>query len=418
MKRFQLFLFCCLLTATSGAQSWKLVINKTDGKQVEVNTSEIRDIQVVPASALLVTDLTNSGCIAQTRAEQSVPTIVMRKEGDAVNVELLNYYANCATTGFEVIADVGSDNTMVDVSVSPIMLMEADCTCPYNISFKLHGLTADSFYLTCWWFSGQVAFDETGEIRLERIIKDVTIDGVKYRLFTSTRQAAFWRCDMEQGGELVIPSEVTVDGVDYTVTGIFQPACQNFGLLTKVVLPKTLSCIFSDSGQAQAKMNPFAGCTALTGVEVEEGNSWFKAVDGVLMSKDGSVLYCFPAAKTDTTFQIPEDVETVADYAFAHCTQLQTLTMPTTLTAVGRSAFVNATGLHTLDFPERTTQLGAYLFMDTNLERIVFRGEFDNPDKIWRVFLYMDKNAVVYVLPSMVDTFKQVYGGTVLSIEE
>ena len=153
---------------------------------------------------------------------------MMRKEGDAVNVELLNYYANCATTGFEVIADVGSDNTMVDVSVSPIMLMEADCTCPYNISFKLHGLTADSFYLTCWWFSGQVAFDETGEIRLERIIKDVTIDGVKYRLFTSTRQAAFWRCDMEQGGELVIPSEVTVDGVDYTVTGIFQPAFSRF----------------------------------------------------------------------------------------------------------------------------------------------------------------------------------------------
>lgn len=411
------FLICSLLVGTAGAQSWKLVINKTDGQTVEVNTSEVRDILVVPASALVVTDLTNSGCIEQTRAAQTAPAIVMKKDGDVVDVELLNYFANCATTGFEVLADIGSDDTMVDVSVTPILKAEADCTCPYNISFKLHGLTSDSFYLTCWWFSGQVTFDETGEIRLERTMKDVTVDGVKYRLLTSTRQAIFWQSNREQGGELVIPSVVTIDGDDYTVTGIVTTACNYSKLLTKVVLPKTLSCIFSESGQAQAKVNPFVNCTALTDVEVEEGNRWFKAVDGMLMSKDGKVLYSYPLAAACTTFDIPEGVEQIAEYAFAYCTQLETLTMPATLTSVGKGAFTKTTGLRSLDFPERTIILGPYLFMDTNLESIVFRGVFDSPNDIWRTFLYMEKNAVVYVLPSMVDIFKKVYGGTVLPLE-
>ena len=418
MKKLLVLLSCCLMAGVAMAQSWKIVINKINGQTMEVNTSEVRDIQVLPASALVVSELTNSGCMEQTRAAQDTPAIVMRKEGDTVDVELLNYNANCATTGFEVLADASNDGAMVDVCVSPISQMDADCTCPFNVSFKLQGLTADSFYLTCWWFSGQVSFVGTNEIRLECDMKDVTIDGVKYRLFTSTRQAVFWRCNNEQEGELVIPSEVTIDGEDYTVTGIGQAACKSSGLLARVVLPKTLSCIFSESGQAQAKVNPFTFCAALTGVEVEEGNNWFKAVDDMLMSKDGKVLYSFPHADTRTTFEIPEGVEHLADYSFAYCPQLETLTMPATLTSIGKGAFTKATGLRTLDFPERTTNLGSYLFVSTNLERIVFRGEFDSPNDIWGAFLYMNKNVVVYVLPSMVEMFKQVYGGTVLQIEE
>ena len=48
------------------AQSYKLVINKTDGQTLELNTSDVKEIQVVAADgmrSLTVSDLSNSRCI-------------------------------------------------------------------------------------------------------------------------------------------------------------------------------------------------------------------------------------------------------------------------------------------------------------------------------------------------------------------
>ena len=423
MRRIFLFLLCCISVSAVLAQSYKLVINKTDGQTLELNTSDVKEIQVVEADgmrSLTVSDLSNSGCIDRARAEQNtVPTIILKKEdGGIVNVELLNYYAQCAVTGFDVVAAVGNDGKMVDVDLTEIAVAEADCTCPYNISFKLHGLTANTFHLSCWWFSGEVSFEGTDEVRLERDMKLVTVDGVTYRLFTSTHQAVFWRANKEQEGELVIPSTVTIDGEDYTVTALGELACAYLKSMTRVVLPATLTGIFSDSGKARAKINPFVGCTALTDIVVAEGNNWFKVVDGVLMSRDGTVLYSYPGGNQQPNYTIPEDVTQLAQSAFQGCTQLEQLTMPTTLHAIGNFAFYGAAGLRTLDFPENATKLGSYLFAECKLDRIIFRSFIDDPSGMWSAFLYMDKSTVLYVQPSAVEVFKQVYGGTVLSLEE
>ena len=423
MRRIFLFLLCCISASAVLAQSYKLVINKTDGQTLELNTSDVKEIQVVAADgtrSLTVSDLTNSGCIDRARAEQKiVPTIVLKKEGEGVvSVELLDYYAQCAVTGFEVVAAVGNDGKMVDVDLTEIAVAEADCTCPYNISFKLLGLTANTFHLSCWWFSGEVSFEGTDEVRLERDMKLVTVDGMTYRLFTSTHQAVFWRANREQGGELAIPSTVTIDGEDYTVSALGELACAYLKSMTRVVLPATLSGIFSDSGKARFKVNPFVGCTALTDIVVEEGNNWFKVVDGVLMSRDGTVLYSYPGGNQQPSYTIPEGVTQLAQSAFQGCTQLEQLTMPTTLHAIGNFAFYGAAGLRTLDFPENVTRLGSYLFAECKLDRIIFRSFIDDPSGMWSAFLYMDKSTVLYVQPSAVEVFKQVYGGTVLSLEE
>ena len=57
MKRILLFVCCVLSIGSLGAQaqSWKLVINKTDGKSMELTTSDIQDIQFVTEEETLPT---------------------------------------------------------------------------------------------------------------------------------------------------------------------------------------------------------------------------------------------------------------------------------------------------------------------------------------------------------------------------
>ncbi|MBR4899075.1 MAG: DUF3244 domain-containing protein [Prevotella sp.] len=115
---------------------------------------------------LPVVDIQNSGCLNETRGtdSQRVPTIVLTKEGSALSVQLLNYEENCCTDDFGVIANVsgGSDGAPCSVSiiVAPSAEYDCNCICPYNVSFTLRDLEANTFYLKCWWYEGGVELTE------------------------------------------------------------------------------------------------------------------------------------------------------------------------------------------------------------------------------------------------------------------
>ena len=115
---------------------------------------------------LPVVDIQNSGCLNETRGtdSQRVPTIVLTKEGSALSVQLLNYEENCCTDDFGVIANVsgGSDGAPCSVSiiVAPSAEYDCNCICPYNVSFTLRDLEANTFYLKCWWYEGVVELTE------------------------------------------------------------------------------------------------------------------------------------------------------------------------------------------------------------------------------------------------------------------
>ena len=57
--------------------------------------------------------------------------------------------------------------------------------------------------------------------------------------------------------------------------------------------------------------------------EVEPENPYFKAEDGVLLSKDGKTLYRCPAKKRGATYKVPDGVEVVEEKAFAYCGRLK-----------------------------------------------------------------------------------------------
>ena len=54
-------------------------------------------------------------------------------------------------------------------------------------------------------------------------------------------------------------------------------------------------------------------------INVEDGNRNFKSIDGVLFNTTGTILYCYPRAKKDTTYQIPDETKVVGVSAFWKC---------------------------------------------------------------------------------------------------
>ncbi len=83
----------------------------------------------------------------------------------------------------------------------------------------------------------------------------------------------------------------------------------------------------------------FGGCTLLTSYAVSEDNSTYSSIDGVLFSKDGTLLIQYPAAKTDPSYQIPATVKTIASSAFKGCTTLTSITIPDSVETVEEGAF-------------------------------------------------------------------------------
>lgn len=86
----------------------------------------------------------------------------------------------------------------------------------------------------------------------------------------------------------------------------------------------------------------FAGCKALTEIKVAEGNANYTAENGVLYSKDKTTLVAYPAGKADESFVLPESVTAVAPYAFAGSAKLTDVSLPAGVKTLGEGAFSGA----------------------------------------------------------------------------
>lgn len=107
---------------------------------------------------------------------------------------------------------------------------------------------------------------------------------------------------------------------------------QNNPHIFSVTLPSELRFIESGKPETEEPAKPaaFDGCSALTEIIVPSKNNYFKSVDGVLYSKDGKILYAYPASKEGSSYTIPDDVEKVCYHAFYGAKSLTSITANTT----------------------------------------------------------------------------------------
>jgi hypothetical protein len=97
-------------------------------------------------------------------------------------------------------------------------------------------------------------------------------------------------------------------------------------------------------GDSVTRIHPlvFMGCANLTEFSVAAANASFSSTNGVLFNKSQSQLIQYPCGKAGT-YEVPDGVTSIADYAFAGCVGLTSVTIPASVTAIGERAFSNYT---------------------------------------------------------------------------
>ena len=192
----------------------------------------------------------------------------------------------------------------------------------------------------------------------------------KTMLSVSFRGSDYNSYSNEYTGNVVIPESVDYNGEPIPVTSIDYYAFCHCSDLTSVTIPNSVTfmgywafgfCSGLTSVTIPASVtrieNSFAYCSSLTSITVDEANTDYKSVDGVLMSKDGTVLINYPAGKTETAYTIPNSVTSISSSAFADCSGLESVTIPNSVTFIDYSAFQGCSNLTSVIIPNGVTEI-------------------------------------------------------------
>ena len=151
-----------------------------------------------------------------------------------------------------------------------------------------------------------------------------------------------------------------------------------------------------DGGESYAYGGSFYGCSNLQSITVNEQNTSFSSIDGVLYDKDQTVLHrmltkssitdlVIPSSVTEiglgafygcnklTSVEIPSSVNSIKAYTFSGCTSLTSIKIPSLVTTIGEDAFRGCTGLTSIEIPSSVNSIEAYAFYEcSNLASVKF----------------------------------------------
>lgn len=230
----------------------------------------------------------------------------------------------------------------LNISADTIYELDADNSDPQNLFYKLN---ADAL---------------TAEVYIPDNIKDtfpltsiIVPDSVKKgeTFYTVTRIGNEAFSGLENVKSIAVPT---------TITSIGRNAFDGCESLENITLPEGLTEIgknaFSycrslktitipDSVETIGK-DAFSSCSGLTEFSVGGGNVNYSSENGVFFNKDKTVLLQYPTSKADTSYSVPDGVQTISENAFKDCTSLSDITIPASVTSIGRYAFENTAWLN------------------------------------------------------------------------
>lgn len=122
--------------------------------------------------------------------------------------------------------------------------------------------------------------------------------------------------------------------------------------LKSIAIPATVSEIGSSA---------FQRCISLEQFEIDEQNTHFTVIDGVLFSKDKTKLISFPCGNKNKNYIVPNGVKIICDGAFSG-SKIENITFPTTLEVIEGWVFRFCYDLETLDIPDSVTEIGELAF--------------------------------------------------------
>lgn len=241
--------------------------------------------------------------------------------------------------------------------------------------------------------------------------------------------------DADYSGNLTIPSRVGDGNKIYTVIGIGDYSfCSDE--ITSINLPNTLQYIGTKSFASCRKLKSvvipesassigeraFDGCSQIesvyipksieslgkfafprhTIITVDEENNHYCDQEGILFDKAKTILYSYPSIRSGS-YDIPNTVKVIGDYAFSECDKLTTVSFPDSLNSIGIGAF-NYSAISEAIVPDSVTSLGEGAF--TGCTKLALVSLPDNIVTIEGLTFYGCENLTEVELPQSLATIE------------
>lgn len=152
-------------------------------------------------------------------------------------------------------------------------------------------------------------------------------------------------------GDIVIPSTVSINGKNYTVTAIADEGFKN-SKISSVNLPPTIEVIGNSAffrclnlagivippSVMDIGVDAFYYCSSMEYIQVTNGNQMFRNVGKLVVGKDG-YIYAYPG-KGDAVFNIPDGIKGIERKAISGCQYIKEVYIPSSVKYVDRMAFL------------------------------------------------------------------------------
>ena len=209
--------------------------------------------------------------------------------------------------------------------------------------------------------------------------QDFTYNGVKYTVISQTDKT----CRTKAGdystsgsstllrssgnnvsGDLVLPSKVTYNNTEYTLTEIGDYSFRENNI-TSITIPNSVTSIGEST---------FRNCTSLISIEIPNsvtsiGASAFSGCTGlasVKISKSVTSIErnTFTDCTSLTSVKIPNSVTSIESSAFWNCISLTSVEIPNSVTSIGNYVFFNCISLTSVVIPNSVISIGLNAFCD------------------------------------------------------
>ncbi|MCM1331986.1 MAG: leucine-rich repeat domain-containing protein [Bacteroides sp.] len=182
-------------------------------------------------------------------------------------------------------------------------------------------------------------------------------------------------------GDLVIPSSVKYDGIDYIVNSIGSGAFSYCKNLQSIVIPTSVTEIGSGA---------FQGCTAIKEL-------FFP--DGITVLQDRM----FEGCQSLESFNIPATVKGIGSWAFMSCRNLKSINIPDGVEWIGSNLFEDTYRLRSITIPKSVTTIAVN----------AFRGSWATIYN-WSNIIITDENSQDYGLDDWNNCYYNMYAKTEL----
>ena len=160
-------------------------------------------------------------------------------------------------------------------------------------------------------------------------------------------------------------SNTRTDAAALIAAAVAADAAANAGTSYSVNLPASLTSLGEGA---------FSSCLGgLASVNVDEQNTHYKSVNGVVYSKDGTTLVCVPM-DYQGALDLADGVTSIAAHAAENVANLTSITLPDSLTSIGAYAFSGCFSITSVKIPAGVTEIPEQAFSMCSLQSIDIPG--------------------------------------------